>query len=265
MYSAFFKPTPMCDVDHTPLTTKVLSEGQEKEIVLTKHKLWGTEKGEGHEASLYVDQKLVGYMKYSLAPDHLFISWMENKSCFKHVGTALHEFAFRESIKQGKHGHVELDASYSSHIFHYLNGFRPKSEQEKTFAFGLVGKELEKLCLAYLNETEPSKKQALQHEIENHAFYKRVLPQAEQIATQSLALPEARPLSFDEIVREGIFTYDTFMSEKLKNLLQSGHDNKNIDTSGYGSYIMYLPEEEISRKKSLYQLSDLPSFLSNKI
>ena len=56
---------------------------------------------------------------------YLFIVNMRNTSFgYKHVGTALHEFAFRFSVACGAEGRVELDAVRDTHFMHYLCGFR---------------------------------------------------------------------------------------------------------------------------------------------
>ena len=57
-------------------------------------------------------------------PRHILIINMENQSEYKHVGTALHEAAFRLSIEKEAQGHVRLDAARNTHYFHYLNGLR---------------------------------------------------------------------------------------------------------------------------------------------
>ncbi|MBA3537070.1 MAG: hypothetical protein H0T84_10745 [Tatlockia sp.] len=54
---------------------------------------------------------------------YLYINNMENKSCKKHVGNALHEYAFRMSVAHGSGGRVRFAAVRNTHIFHYKNGF----------------------------------------------------------------------------------------------------------------------------------------------
>ncbi len=55
--------------------------------------------------------------------NYLYIYNMVNKSCKKHVGNALHEYAFKMSVAHGAEGRVRFDAVRNTHIFHYKNGF----------------------------------------------------------------------------------------------------------------------------------------------
>lgn len=54
----------------------------------------------------------------------LHIIDMHNVSKFSHVGSALHEFAFRASIALNAKGRINLDAVRDTHYFHYIHGFR---------------------------------------------------------------------------------------------------------------------------------------------
>lgn len=49
---------------------------------------------------------------------------MHNVSKFAHVGSALHEFAFRASIVLNAEGRINLEAVRDTHYFHYVHGFR---------------------------------------------------------------------------------------------------------------------------------------------
>lgn len=78
--------------------------------------------------------QIIGNMTYIISSerDHLYIYYMESSLLHYHnVGTALHEHAFRESIKAGKNGRIHLQAYKSSHYFHFLNGFRPCPEEDE--------------------------------------------------------------------------------------------------------------------------------------
>lgn len=59
-------------------------------------------------------------------PPHVYIVDMNNLSpkLYQHVGRALHEAAFRLSVKSGFEGRVRLEAVRNTHYFHYLCGFR---------------------------------------------------------------------------------------------------------------------------------------------
>jgi uncharacterized membrane protein len=54
---------------------------------------------------------------------YLYIKNMVNRSLNKHVGNALHEYAFRMSVATAAEGRVRFNAVRNSHIFHYKNGF----------------------------------------------------------------------------------------------------------------------------------------------
>ena len=87
------------------------------------------------ELKSIVDEKKCGYIRVRLEFErktnsfgqqhepHLYIVDMRNPSGLKHVGNALHELAFRLSVAVGLQGHVRLNAAWSSHLFHCLNGF----------------------------------------------------------------------------------------------------------------------------------------------
>ncbi len=85
---------------------------------------------------------------YRITQNDLFIEHMHNYSDVQHIGTAQHEIAFRMSLLLGAEGRVALDASYNSHTFHYINGF--KSPQQE------INQTLDKL----LQESKKTKKPA---------------------------------------------------------------------------------------------------------
>ena len=82
--------------------------------------------------------KKLGYIELtslsgSYGPDNkqtskrnLYVSYI--KSHGGGIGTLMHEFAVALSKQKGFKGRVTLDAKYSSHIFHYLFGFRSSGE-----------------------------------------------------------------------------------------------------------------------------------------
>ena len=74
------------------------------------------------------EETSLGDMRYFIWDDHLYICKMHNTSQYRHIGTLLHEYAFRDSIRHGKNGDVRLSAVESSHYFHFQNGFRPIPE-----------------------------------------------------------------------------------------------------------------------------------------
>lgn len=62
------------------------------------------------------------------------ITEMNNRfpETYKHIGTALHETAFRAYAGQFR---IELEAAWSSHYFHYLSGFRAYSSLDETLDY----------------------------------------------------------------------------------------------------------------------------------
>jgi hypothetical protein len=139
----------------TPLTTKVTSQGKEIGVFAVTAKVkeytdevryhtllmsqagvdqlpdftdtddfvnWGGRIG----SMTLVDKNTTKYK-----PAHIYLQRIDNDvKSIKHVGTALEEFAFRFSVKQGREGHVNLSAAWSSHVFHYNNGFRSNYEPQ---------------------------------------------------------------------------------------------------------------------------------------
>lgn len=110
---------PVLFNEKIPLTTKVISpEGNSVSVVFC-----------GKDLRIAGTETILGYMKYQESehicfPNHLWISIMNNTSEYKHVGLALHEAAFRISLSMGYQGKIGLDASYSSHAFHFISGYR---------------------------------------------------------------------------------------------------------------------------------------------
>jgi len=90
------------------------------------------------ELKSIVDEKKCGYIRVRLEFErkinsfgqqhepHLYIVDMRNQSGLKHVGNALHELAFRLSVAAELQGRIRLNAAWSSHLFHCLNGFLPE-------------------------------------------------------------------------------------------------------------------------------------------
>jgi hypothetical protein len=64
---------------------------------------------------------------------YLYIENMRNISKEKHVGNALHEYAFRMSIAYGAEGRIRFDAVRNTHIFHYKNGFLQEGVNDSDF------------------------------------------------------------------------------------------------------------------------------------
>lgn len=84
-------------------------------------------------AHLYTEHgKSMGHTTYSIAVDHLFVS-MQTNDCpqvARHIGIALDEHLFQQSLRLGKGGKLNKLASYGSHYFHWLQGFRADKSQQ---------------------------------------------------------------------------------------------------------------------------------------
>ncbi|MBA2651091.1 MAG: hypothetical protein H0U73_02285 [Tatlockia sp.] len=64
---------------------------------------------------------------------YLYIKNMENNSRHKHVGYALHEYAFRMAVAHGAEGRIRFAAVRDTHIFHYKNGFLLEGDRDASF------------------------------------------------------------------------------------------------------------------------------------
>lgn len=96
----------------------------------------------GYDYRIYDGKSLIGHMR--LHPDltnaTVCIDTMYNKSQgrYKRVGTALHEIAFKASIKLGYGGSVSLGAGYKSLLFHYACGFRCWRSDSCIFPWNII-------------------------------------------------------------------------------------------------------------------------------
>lgn len=89
--------------------------------------------GNSKNKNLYLDKV---YVKYCESPGN---------NRYKNIGKSMHQLSVETSFNTGCEGRVQLDASYSSHGFHYKNGMRvmhDDAEQiERAIAEGLKGAE----------------------------------------------------------------------------------------------------------------------------
>ena len=136
----------------TPLTTRVVdAKGNETEVVavstaiksyptetqyhvklLTKDELNRLDKFKNKEEFVlfnyfFGSMTLWDRDKKDNDPSYIYIQRVDNNASsinLKHVGAALEEYAFRFSVEKGREGRVELTAAWSSHLFHFKNGFR---------------------------------------------------------------------------------------------------------------------------------------------
>ena len=70
------------------------------------------------------------YKDFPCFPGAIHVYMMERKNKHYKAGNSLHDIAVKASHIQGYEGRVDLDASWTSHIFHYQYGFREPMEKE---------------------------------------------------------------------------------------------------------------------------------------
>jgi len=91
----------------------------------------------------YIKFQVITKMDSIIYPDYklpyIYINYMQNTTSprYSHIGIALYECAMRFNLEQGCDGRMVLDAVRNSHYFHYLNGFRKKSD--KNYYYSLAG------------------------------------------------------------------------------------------------------------------------------
>lgn len=97
--------------------------------VLADYSISGSDQSRYYIDLKTVDGKIVGDMDAMIVEKngdklkHLYITDMNNTSGHRHVGNALHEYAFRMSVALGAEGRIRFNAVRNSHIFHYNSGF----------------------------------------------------------------------------------------------------------------------------------------------
>ena len=113
------------------LNTKIMFNGKETVVYVIDN---NQPNNDGfYFARLYTEHdKPMGHATYSIEEDSLFIS-MEANDCpqiARHIGIALDEHLFHQSLRLGKGGKVNKLASFDSHYFHWLQGFRVHQSQK---------------------------------------------------------------------------------------------------------------------------------------
>lgn len=235
-----------------PLTTKVLSynDNEEFNVSVSKQDISLDKNGLYFTATLCLNNmRPLGFIRYEVRKKDIYVHWVQNNSSYRHVGTALYEFVFRESFAFGKGGHVELLAPDNHHIFHYKCGFKAPIVRKFYFGAGAPD-ELKTLCEKYLNSTNHEEKNSIKEMIQtNHSFYYELAIKA---ASKSI-LKSVDKIEFDEVINKGMYCYVDANKEIQKLIDQS--PGKIIDTKKLGSIrSMYLPDETIAYKKKLFNI-----------
>lgn len=172
----------------------------------------------------------LGYMTYSIQQNYLYIHRMNNLTVdfqrpFKYVGTALFEYAFRQSIQAGKDGRIELDAIEKSPGAYFRMGFRKKC--------GLASCVQSSIITYSRGKTEQTKNDVLQHK------YYRQLKQN----TQNF-LKKQHP-SFVEIITYGLLDEKNLLvKEKIQKRERLTHEECFSLTGP-----LYLPPYMIEKKR----------------
>ncbi|QLZ68251.1 hypothetical protein FOLKNPGA_01029 [Legionella sp. PC1000] len=222
-----------------PLTTQIRTSSNQP-VNYRIHKFSGeTLLGPRTEVRVFVNGKEIGYMKYSIQENCLYIHRMDNYTInsdapYKYVGSLLFEYAFHKSIQAGKDGRIELDAIDNSPAAYFHMGLRKKG----TGAMWLHKK---------ISEYQITKSPAIKREIEKDSFYQSLKIDAETF-TRKKGLTS---LSFEEILKYGDYSAqnDEF-ANRIANAKSSGKKLTNLDSlQCYMHGIMYLPPEIIAAKK----------------
>ncbi|WP_131795523.1 hypothetical protein [Fluoribacter gormanii] len=240
-----------------PLYTKILKNGVEISVNI---KITESEPGQFY-LSILEDEQSIGTAIFHLERgETLYIDKMSNldQTRYKHVGTALHEILFKKSCELGLGGHVEFDAAWNSHMFHYINGFRAlpsyrfiKGASWNTVPFKRALEELIELGLPdscadhdKLKQIEKSLLETFEEEdLEDYEDIKKDYAEKAKI--------DVEKVTFSQLMFNVFFKYD-YENGLLQKLLAKKKPGQNIDTSELTSLIMYLPNQSILAKKRMY-------------
>lgn len=193
----------------------------------------------------------LGYIKYNIQDNKIFISFRENTSPYKGVGSALGEYVFRDSLRTGKGGCLENSSSYSAHIFHYKWGMRPISR----LVWGNNYYKIGNLAFAY----KTAKTEEEKNEIKNKIMGDKEYGYFKSIACNELSTDD---ISFDDVIREGFFNKCHYNGPYNCNLIENEiaeerKTGKRCITSHLFSISMYLPPEMIEKKLKEYSIDML--------
>lgn len=240
-----------------PLVTKLLKNDVNIKIDIHVENL----EPRRYHASIWDGEMSIGYVIYNMNNEEkLYIEYMENTIPYQysHVGTALHEFTFRESCALGRGGHIEHMAAWNSHLFHYRFGFRA----QPTYHFmhgeawnksamndalnALIELGCPKSCTNFeaISKIEKTLFDSMD-EYEKEDYTEAKEEYAEKLKTT------VEKVSFADLMFHYFFEYD-FINNKLKKLSSKTKPGEKVDTQSMTTVFMYLTDEIILAKKKIY-------------
>ncbi|STX88355.1 hypothetical protein [Legionella feeleii] len=233
------------------LITKITNKNGEQVNYRIQRKINSSSKISPNEIWITVNNEKVGYMKYSIQNESLYIHRMDNYSLnsenpFRHVGSVLFEYAFHKSIEYEKGGCIELEAIGNSPAPYFNMGLRKKSN-------GFLWLK-EKIDEYQLTQSTITKK-----EIESDESYETLKYDAQHNAyARGLS-----SLSFEEVLQYGKYSSYNDKFEKAIDMAKStGQALTELDViRHYMNGIMYLPPEIIAKKKLDYRFKPIGSSL----
>jgi len=234
------------------LTTQILdSNGTPINYEITE-----SNEGDYFTANVLIADKIVGHMFYSMAETYLHIRRMDNFTSkdndnqndihppskkYKHVGTALFEYAFRKSLENERGGNVELEARGNSAAAYWNMGLRRKNFSKAT---------LDKLLFQY--SSNPIAK--IKQEIILHHFYDLLC----DMAAFKLNKDQTH-ISFEEAIQYGLYAKvnDDFEKEIASRTYLSSQVCADCNMQN----LMYIPPQMIPY---LYKKFQIPIPEKNK-
>lgn len=195
--------------------------------------------------------KVIGRMRFSNKKDHIYIHRIDNYTSdqekpFKGVGSLLFEYAFRNSIKNGHDGKVELNAIAAAPAAYYKMGFRKKSAT----AIGLG-----ELISEYLQAPKEDEKDKKKNEILENYYFKKLMENAAVNLKKDIA-----DISFIEAIKHGVTDALTDnINQEFEKFLA---ENKKVTTGDCYCLnmqgMMYLPADKIELLKRKFLDSIIP-------
>jgi hypothetical protein len=152
----------------------------------------------------------LGHVSYWLMEDllasgpYIYVEHIQSyvRGYIKNVGTALHEFAFRESVRLGGYGKVKLSVNEQSHYFHYQCGFSPCSYSDVYSVAEQHQDTLNILFDKYLSEKSSTSKNAIDEYVTKHQIN---IDDLKSFARKTLGKDNQEEVSYDEMVEYGLY------------------------------------------------------------
>ncbi len=205
----------------------------------------------------------LGHITYRLMQDYLIDSYLDLEFInndigygIKNIGTALHEFAFRESVRLGGYGKVHISVNQRSHYFHFRCGFTPSYTDDPICSAPDEHREmLDRLFEAYLCE----KSQKAKEEIDNYLITSKLdIKIFKDCARKVLEKSAEEDITFDEIIEHGLYWQDDKREQLEKKFAEIKKRNPNGRTVlPQKDHIksMHLTTAEINKKLKLFGLT----------